>query len=121
MRIFAEKGRNDILFQFTEHKFENKYKKFFQYSKTFINKFFKRKDKISGVYIDYTWGYKTKEPGITFTRHVFPPDMEITKANVLRWAFSDMEEKHNQFVEKSDPEEEQIYHLREIDINFIYT
>jgi len=121
MRIYAERGLNNILFELTERKFENKYKKFFLYSKIYIEKFFKRKDKPTGVYIDYTYGYKTKDPPMHYYRHVFPPDMPITKFEILKFANMTMEEYHSSFVEESDEEEMQIYNLRAIQINFVYT
>lgn len=121
MRIYDERGLNNVLFEFTERKFDNKYKAFFQYAKTFTKKFWKRKDKISGVYIDYIWGYKTKEPGQYYTRHPFPYDMPLTQSNILKYAFSEMEERHNVFIDESDPERQQIYYLRGVQINFVYT
>lgn len=121
MRIFSGYGRNDVLFEFTEHKFNNKINAFLRYSKQFTKKFFKRKEKVSGVYIDYIWGYKTKEPEMYYTRHSFPVDMKITQSELLKFAISDMEEKHDIYVDKSDPDESNIYYLRGIQINFIYT
>lgn len=121
MRIYAEKGQQNILFEFTERKFDNKINSFLKYSKTFTKKFFRRKNKPTGCYIIYTWGYKSKEPGIQFTTHVFPPSQNLTLTNVLKWAVSDMEVKHDNYIEKSDPEGEGIFYLRAIDINFIYT
>lgn len=121
MRIFKVKKQNNILFQFTERKFDNKINSFKKFAKTYTRSFFKRKDKPSGVYVNYTWGYKTKEPGIYFTRHVFPLGVPMNLNEVLKWVISDMEEKHNIFIDHSDEEEKQIYYLREIEINFVYT
>lgn len=121
MRIYAEKGHQNILFEFTERKFDNKINSFLKYSKTFTKKFFTRKNKPTGCYIRYTWGYKSKEPRIKHTTHIFNPNEKLTLNNVLKWAVSDMEVKHDYFIEKSDPEGEQIFYLRSIDINFIYT
>jgi hypothetical protein len=121
MRIYRSHGTNSILFEFTEHKFNNKINSFLQYSKHFTKKFFKRKEKPSGVYYDYIWGYKTKEPETYYTRHVYPVDMRITQSEVLKYAISDMEEKHNIYVDKSDPAESNIYYLRAIEIHYIYT
>lgn len=121
MRVYTERGGNFVEFEFTAFKFENKVKNFLQYSKRFSNKFFKRKEKISGVYIDYTFGYKTKEPELYYTRHSFPPDMKITQSEILKFAISDMEAKHDIFIDQSDPERQQIYYLRSITIHFLYT
>lgn len=121
MRIYSSYGTNSILFEMTERKFNNKINSFLRFSKKFTKKFFKRKEKPSGVYYDYIWGYITKEPELYYTRHVFPVDMKITLGEVIKYAVSDMEEKHNNYVNKSDPQESNIYYLRAIEIHFIYT
>lgn len=120
MRIFAERGLNNVMFQFTEHKFNHKINSFLRYSKTFTQKFHKRGKKIKGAYIDYTWGYKSKGPAQYFTRHAFPVDMNPTQKNILEFAISDMEEKHNIYIDESDPEGKNIYFLRAVQINYVY-
>lgn len=120
MRIFSERGVNNVRFDFTEHKFNRKINSFLRYSKKFTNKFHKKGKKIKGVYIDYTWGYKTKEPQQYFTRHSFPVDMKPTQRNILEFALSDMEAKHDIYIDESDPEGKNIYYLRGIQINYVY-
>lgn len=121
MYILGNRGANSIYFKFTEHKFTNKIRSFLTYAQKFTQKFHKRKEKVSGVYIDYEFGYKTKEPQTYYTRIPYPPDLPHTNAEIIKFAISDMEEKHNVYVDKSDPDEKNIYYLRGIYINYIYT
>jgi hypothetical protein len=155
MRIYSEHGRNDILFEFTEIKYKNKIKSFKRFAKEFTSKFFKRKAKVSGCYIDYTWGYKTKEPGISYSRILFPVDDPHTLSKILEFAITDLNVKYEEVQKKYDAgfnkqynkvskkienselslkqkvkqldefvenyNEDTIFWLREIKLNFIYT
>ncbi|MFA5297636.1 MAG: hypothetical protein WC389_05445 [Lutibacter sp.] len=121
MRIFSDKRKNDIFFEFTEHKFENKIKSFERYAKTFTKKFFRRKDEISGCYIKYKFGYESKEPETYYTTEAFPFDLDLTQKDILKFAIEAAQVQHRHFTSKSDPDELQIYYLRGIQINFLYT
>lgn len=120
MRIFKERGRNDIIFEFTERKFENKIKSLiFNYRKN-IHKFFTRKNKPTGVYINYKWGYVTKDPPIHYSRIKLPFDMKITEGNILKDILQFSEAHHGLWQKRSDIGEVN-YALRAIQVNFIYT
>jgi hypothetical protein len=124
MRIYSNRGGNDIVFEFTEKKFENKVNKFKLFAPNFLRKFFKRKDKVSNVYYSYTWGFKTKEPSIYFTRTIFPPHaLSINLKNVIQFAIDDMTLRHEVISQKYDDilDNSKLYYLREIVITFLYT
>jgi hypothetical protein len=123
MRIYSNKGGSDIVFEFTERIYENKVNKFKQYSHQFLNKFFKRKNKPTTVYYSYTWGYKTKEPSIYYTRSIYPPVKEITLSKIINFAIDDMTLRHEVITQKYDEvlEDSKKYYLREVVISFLYT
>jgi len=130
MRIFSSRGTNDIVFQFTERIFDNKVNKFIEFAPRFLAKFFKRKNKVSGIYYSYTWGFKTKEPSIFYTRGLYPPRKKITLHNIINFAEGEMKLrfetittpgnfKHKDYSEIL--EDTKKYYLREIVITFLYT
>ena len=132
MRIFSDYGRSDIVFQFTERIFENKVNKFIEFAPRFLAKFFKRKDKISGVYFSYTWGFKTKEPPIYYTRGLYPPRKKITLHSIINFVVGDMnltytqrrkfiKDLHDNKYDEILSDFEKRYYIREIVITFLYT
>ena len=123
MRIYSNKGGNDIVFEFTEKKYENKIKSFKKFAPKFLQKFFKRKLKPSTVYFSYTKGYKTKDPPISYSRSIYPPLRPITLMNIVNFAIGDMDLEHDYVLREYDEVATgQInYYLREIVITFLYT
>lgn len=121
MRIYSSRGVQSTLFEFTERKFTNKINSFLKYAPKYLAKFFKRKNKPSGVYVKYCWGYKTKEPALYYTGHIYPVFDQLFLSKLIKWAVLDMENKHDIFIDHSDPEGKQIYHLRSLEVFFVYT
>jgi len=130
MRIYHNRGENSVTLSLTAIKFENKINSIQKYDKREMNsiiKRFKRKgEEIRSVVISYTWGYKTKEPAIYYSRVKFPFGNKITPENLLAFASIDMEEKHGTYLENESDEmiqpgesKPRSYFLREVSFLFI--
>jgi hypothetical protein len=91
MRIYHNRGENSVTLGLTARKFENKLTSMQGYDKremnSIIKRFKKKGENIRSVVISYTWGYRTKEPGIQYSRVKFPFGNKITPQNLLVWLF----------------------------------
>lgn len=130
MRIFHNRGENTVTLGLTAIKFDNKINSIQKYDKremnSIIKRFKKKGENIRSVVISYTWGYKTKEPSIYYSRIKFPLGNKITPKNLLHFASIDMEEKHGYYLEKESDEviqpgesKPRSYFLREVSFLFI--
>ena len=130
MRIYHNRGENSVTLGLTPIKFENKLNAMLSYDKremkSIMRRFKKKGDEVRSVVISYTWGYKTKEPGIQYSRVKFPAGQKITPQSLLHFASLDMEEKYGYY--KSQGSDETIrpgdtkplpYFLREVSFLFI--
>jgi hypothetical protein len=122
MRIYKSKTSNDITFEFTERIYDNKIKSFQKFAKSYMKSFYKRKQKVKGCYITYTWGYKTKEPFLYYNRSFFPINtFKPTIDNIIMFSIDDMFNTYTTRTEKSDDiSEQRNYYLRAITITFVY-
>jgi hypothetical protein len=122
MRIFKSKIDNDLTFEFTERIYENKIKSFKKFAKIYMKSYYKRKYKVKGCYITYTFGYKTKEPFLYYKRSFFPVvSFKPTIGNIIMFSIDDMENEYDFRTEKSDDIiEQKNYYLRAITITFVY-
>jgi hypothetical protein len=130
MQIYHNRGENVVTLGLTARKFENKLASMQKYDlremKSILKRFKKKDEKVRSVVISYTWGYKTKEPGIQYSRVKFPFGTKITPKTLIAFASIDMEEKYGYF--KSQGSDEIIrpgdnkplpYFLREVSFLFI--
>jgi hypothetical protein len=121
MRIYKEKRSDTILFEFTERKFENKISSFLFHAKKHIKKFYKRKNKVSGVYIIYTYGYLTKEPEQYTRFEAIPKDFPLI-SEVVDFTAVNIQEKYNYVLKKYDTGKGNIiFYIRSIELHFLYT
>lgn len=99
MRIYSTRGENNILFEFTERKFINKIRAFRKFSQIYCKKFFKRKEKITGFYVIYTWGYSTKPPYLTTSADIAPDNHPLTFKTILDFVEKGIETYHDIYIE----------------------
>jgi hypothetical protein len=130
MKIYHNRGENSVTLGLTSRKFENKLASMQGYDKkemkSIMKRFKKKGEKIRSVVISYTWGYRTKEPGIQYSRVKFPYGTKITPQELLNFASVDMEEKYGYFVSQGSDEtirpgdnKPLPYFLREVSFLFI--
>lgn len=122
MRIYKSRVDNDITFEFTERIYENKIRSFKKFAKKYLQSYYKRKHKVKGCYITYTFGYKTKEPFLYYKRSFFPiVKFKPNISNVIMFAVDDMFNEYTFRTEKSDDIlEQRNYYLRAITITYVY-
>jgi hypothetical protein len=124
MRIFHNRGTNEVSLGLTARNFDNKLNSIEKYDKrefkSILKRFHRKGEKVRSVVITYTWGYKTKEPNIYYSRVKFPFGTPITPQNLIAFATADIEEKHGYYLEKESDETNPLpYFLREVSFLFI--
>jgi hypothetical protein len=121
MRIYKSKNNPDITFEFTERIYENKIKSFSLYAKKYLKSFYKRKQKVKGVFYTYTWGFKTKEPYTKYSRTFFPiQSVKPTLSEIVNFATLNMNVRHEEVIDEYDDLGRFDYYLRGITVTFVY-
>jgi len=144
MRIFHNKGKNNVTLELNAKRLmpevndetgeplkqNSKIGQMLGYDKremkSILTRFSRKKQEVRSVIIRYTWGYKTKEPGIYYSWHKYPLDARFSLERLLNYASVDMEEKYGNYIMLGSDETVQpgetkprSYYLREVDFMFI--